>query len=827
ANQKSGKSKGKLKFKYRDIEAVQQIPADSVDAEILEIFLGEAGELYNELDESLNAWRDDTANTEHVEQLKRVLHTLKGGARMAGLEQLGEMSHELESDIMLLESQLDSVSSEVFDYLFRHEDNINEAIEVAQEALSGETADAVTEEFVEPQAETPQEALEAKKPQDEPQEEKPEKQKLELPITQIAPVSRMTPPSEDAFGAPEPAAMPTIERKSGSQETIRVSAAVLENLVNLAGESTILRGQVEQQIGGFNYSLSEIESTIRRLQGQVRLLGIETEAQITWRKEQIEASSTDDEFDPLEMDRYSQLQQLSRSLLESTSDLLDLKNTLVNVTRDTESRLLEQSRIQSDLQESLMRARMVPFSTIIPRLRRIVRQVSEELGKQVNLNFTNQEGEMDRSVLEAMVAPLEHMIRNAIDHGIESASERKKLGKPELGTITIGLARRGGEVWIRVRDDGRGLNIPAIKKRAIERNLLDPKAELTDHEISQFVFHSGFSTSENVTKISGRGVGMDVVYSEVRQLGGTVALDSEAGKGAEFNVRLPFTVSVNRALMVGLREDLYALPLNSIDGVVNITPAQLEHYYRHPDQKLVYAGQEYTVTYLGALLQTGVRPTLDTEQRHPSLVLVHSERGLYAVHVDSLLTSQEVVVKSLGKQFSTVSGLAGATILSDGRVVVILDLMELIRTFNWSHAEIKLDDGSEDQKVEDSGIQTVMVVDDSVTVRKVTGRFLEREGFRVITATDGVEALQLLQDEHPDVMLLDIEMPRMDGFEVAQRIKTTARWKDIPIIMITSRTGDKHRDRAMSLGVERYVGKPYQEETLMENILELICITAG
>jgi chemosensory pili system protein ChpA (sensor histidine kinase/response regulator) len=481
--------------------------------------------------------------------------------------------------------------------------------------------------------------------------------------------------------------------------------------------------------------------------------------------------------------------------------------------------LLQQSRINTDLQEGLMRSRMVPFSRLAPRLRRIVRQVSNEVGKKVNLVMENIEGEMDRTLLEKMLAPFEHMLRNAVDHGIEDTPRRLAAGKSEVGTVSIELAREGGEVVIRLTDDGQGLNIDAIRDKAITAGLMAPDAGLTDHEIQQFILEAGLSTASEVTQLSGRGVGMDVVSSEIKQLGGTVDIHSELGIGTEFEVRLPFTVSVNRALMVQVAGDTYALPLNTIEGIARISPFELEAYFM-PDAPLFeYGGQGYDLRYMGSMLHLSNRPNLEGITAPLPVVLVRSADHAVAIQVDSLLGSREVVVKTLGLQFNAVPGLAGATVTGDGSVIVILDLHSMIRAEALSAGTKFIE--SDIAEVKEERNQLVMVVDDSVTVRKVASRFLERNGKDVFVAKDGVEAMAILQDRKPDVMLLDIEMPRMDGFEVASRVKRSQSLKDIKIIMITSRTGEKHRERAMALGVDYYLGKPYQEAELLALLEEI------
>lgn len=469
-----------------------------------------------------------------------------------------------------------------------------------------------------------------------------------------------------------------------------------------------------------------------------------------------------------------------------------------------------------------MRSRMVPFSRLIPRLRRIVRQAASELGKQVNFELENIEGELDRTVLERMVAPLEHMLRNAVDHGIESPEDRVAAGKPEAGRIILSVQREGADVVLRLIDDGRGIKLDRVRQKAIDLGLMTEGAVLSDQDVMQFILHAGFSTADKVTQISGRGVGLDVVNTEIKQVGGSVAIDSNEGEGTQFTVRLPFTVSVNRALMIRIGDDRYAIPLNTIEGIVRISPFELEHYYQNPEARFEYAGDRYQVRYMGDLLNSDVRPKLEGQIMPLPVVLVRSAANTVAIHVDMLMGSREIVVKSLGAQFASVLGLSGATVMGDGSVVVILDPHALIRKeaaleHLHSHSlESKGEQYSGDQE------KTVMVVDDSVTVRKVTSRLLEREGYNVITAKDGADAMQQLQDHMPDIMLLDIEMPRMDGFEVAKNVRSSSRLKSLPIIMITSRTGSKHRERALDLGVNRYMGKPYQEDMLLENIKNIV-----
>ena len=814
----------------------EDIADEDIDPEILEIFIEEANELTEEIESSIHDWEEDWSNSQAGDELKRSLHTFKGGARLAGLMGLGELAHNFET-YLIQQTDKGNINADFFQKVHDFQDQLLKATGQVKSSLEGDSqgmADIISAQ--DPNVETVLDAaalgvdLEESSPARESELEGQSEQPSTSTVIPFQPNDNVPVVSGEGFSLPAPGATsPTpakpaadtglAGKRSAPQEVVKVSADLMEELVNLAGETSISRARMEEQVSDMGFVLEEMDSTLLRLQEQLRRLDIETEAQILFRQEQL---SDSEEFDPLEMDRYSQLQQLSRSLIESASDLLDLKTTMKDKNRDSETLLLQQSRINTDLQEGLMRSRMVPFSRLIPRLRRIVRQAASELGKQVNFELENIEGELDRTVLERMVAPLEHMLRNAVDHGIETPEERVSVGKDQIGRIILSVQREGADVVLRLIDDGRGIKLDRVRQKAIDLGLMAEGAVLSDQDVMHFILHAGFTTADKVTQISGRGVGMDVVNTEIKQVGGSVAIDSNEGEGTQFTVRLPFTVSVNRALMIRIGDDRYAIPLNTIEGIVRISPFELEHYYQNPEARFEYAGDRYQVRYMGDLLNSDVRPKLEGQIMPLPVVLVRSATNTVAIHVDMLMGSREIVVKSLGAQFASVLGLSGATVMGDGSVVVILDPHALIRkeaALEHLHSQALESKG---EQYSGDHEKTVMVVDDSVTVRKVTSRLLEREGYNVITAKDGADAMQQLQDHMPDIMLLDIEMPRMDGFEVAKNVRSSSRLKSLPIIMITSRTGSKHRERALDLGVNRYMGKPYQEDMLLENIKNIV-----
>ncbi|MFQ5642643.1 MAG: Hpt domain-containing protein [Thiogranum sp.] len=777
-------------------------PYAEIDRELLEVFLEEAGDILENSEQTLQDWQQAPDDKSFMMSLQRELHTLKGGARMADITDIGDLSHAVESLMVKAADGEIAASESMFAVLHQAHDSLSGMVDQVRNRQSLEPATTVLKD-------------------------------LELLSEGREVAARTAQPATAASGKAARSSAAAQEEKEQEErrahartghELVRVKATLLDNMVNYAGEVSIYRSRLEQQVGAYRFNLSELDQTVARVREQLRKLEIETEAQVLFRYEtEAEEVSENEEFDPLEMDRYSHMQQLSRSLSESVNDLSSLQNMLENITRESETLLLQQSRVNTELQEGLMRTRMVPFLSLAARMRRIVRQTAHELGKKAELELSGAEGEMDRTVVDRIVAPIEHMLRNALSHGIETPEERERAGKPQTGTIKITLERESSDVVLRIADDGAGIRMDAIRSKAIERGLMKADSDLTDNEVLQFILETGFSTAEKVTQVAGRGVGMDVVNSEVKQLGGSLHIDSEPLKGTTFTVRLPFTLALNQALLIEVGEDPYAIPLSSIEGIVRMRREDLKSYYDDPDARFPYGGFEYEVSHLGSVLGTG-KPHLDSgPARVPVLLSRVGDHGV-AFQVENLMGSREIVVKSVGPQISTVRGVSGATILGDGRVVMILDIAAMLR--GGVTEALDQVENVVPQHAVDEGL-TVMVVDDSITVRKVTTRLLERNDMNVIAAKDGVDAVAKLQEHVPDIMLLDIEMPRMDGFELATHVRNEARLRDIPIIMITSRTGDKHRQRAMQIGVNRYLGKPFQESELLENIkglLEELCV---
>ena len=608
-------------------------------------------------------------------------------------------------------------------------------------------------------------------------------------------------------------ALPTAQRSGDArQEFARIDAELLEDLLNAAGEISIYHSRLSQQIKSIEFHVEEMEQTVSRLRGQLRKLEIETEAQIMHGHQDTLVAQ---DFDPLELDRYSNIQQLSRALAESASDMGSLKDLLQTLTAEAETLLVQQSRVTAELQDGLMRTRMVPFQQHVPRLTRLVRQAASEAGTKAELAVEGASGELDRQVLDKMLPPFEHMMRNAIVHGIESPRDRLAAGKPAGGRITIRLQREGAEMVIDVADDGAGLDVDAIRRAAFEKGLLQPDSKITDEGIMQLILTPGFSTAEKVTQSAGRGVGMDVVANEIKQLGGSLQISSVIGQGTNFTIRLPFTLAITQALIVRTGAEVYALPLPTVEGVVRVSRSELENLLSQSEPSYEYGEQVYRFRHLGMYLG-GQSAQLPEEDAFVPIILVRAGDHSAALLTDEMIASQEIVVKSIGPQLASIRGISGATILGDGSIVLILDINALVRA-GAPVVELK---NAAPTPVDERPL--ALVVDDSITVRRVMEKFLERNGLRVMTAKDGLDAIRVLQDAKPNIILLDIEMPNMDGYEFATHVRNDDRVSDVPIIMITSRVGDKHRARAIEIGVNDYLGKPYQDSQLLDSIRRLL-----
>lgn len=780
---------------------VERSEEDELKSIVEESFLEESEEILANAEKLLNQWFDQRSDRSLLLQLQRAAHSIKGGARMIDVEEVASIAYELETTFeqfavyQFNSNAYDGLLQKTLVWLrqaiFQRDYNGFEPLHSSLKKIA----------YVDVTAQLPE---------------------------RLAKTDNLVVSTDFGFvegDGTEPPQMMGEWANSGTSdsnnEMIRISADLVEKMIDLSGENSINRSRIEMDLGQLGNTLNEMELAIKRLADQLRRMEGELESQIIAKHGSENSRYAD--FDPLEMDQYSSLNQLSKSLAESASDLVDFKSTLADKIRETEGLLLQQSRIQAEIQESLMRTRLVPFDRMLPRLQRIVRQTSTTLNRPAELIVQNTEGELDRNILERLVTPFEHMLRNAIDHGLEDTADRIALNKPEVGSIVLNISRQGTDVIVSFSDDGKGIDAEKIREKALSLDLIKADQVIDQEEILQFIFHPGFSTAKAVTQISGRGVGLDVVQSEIKSLGGHVSVSSELGKGTVFTIRVPTTVAVSDALMVKVGDQQYAISLAQIDRIVRIAPTTLESYFNSKDDYFKIDGANYKLRYLSEFVGNQPIPRLNNVGHSLPVLLIKGNSGqTIALLVDQLVGSRaQIVVKPIGQQFANVGVVAGATILGDGQVCLILDGQNVARQIQATQRVKQLND-QRDGSRNSNARRLVMIVDDSVTVRKVTSRLLERQGYDIVTAKDGVDAIEQLENVRPDLMLLDIEMPRMDGFEVTNLVRHHDIHRDLPIIMITSRTGEKHRERAFSLGVTHYMGKPFQEAELLANIQQLI-----
>ncbi|NML26771.1 hybrid sensor histidine kinase/response regulator [Zoogloea dura] len=725
---------------------------DELDLDLLPIFLDEGSELLDSLSTALRAWRDDPDEAAHASGVARLLHTLKGSARMVGAMNLGHHLHELETRFERARNQNTPTEAIIED--------LEGALDQARQTLDG----------------------------------------LQQPGSTAA-ASTDTPVATDDAATAQGG--DTVTQAARTQ--LRVEASRIDQFVNEAGEISIARTRIEGEMRTLRRSLLDLTENVIRLRNQLREVEIQADTQMQSRLSQVETQHT--EFDPLEMDRYTRLQELTRMMAESVGDVTTVQQNLLKNLDGAEAALHAQSRMARELQQSLMHVRMVPFDSLAERLYRLVRQTAKEVGRRANLDIVGGQIEIDRSVLEAMTGPLGHLVRNAVAHGIETPERRRQAGKPEIGQITLKVSHEGNEVVIEFRDDGAGLDFDRIRTHALESGLISRDEDVDDKRLTNLIFVPGFTTA-TLSSLAGRGVGMDVVKSETAAVGGRISVETESGQGTCFRIHLPLTLAVTQALLVKAGGRTFAIPSSMVAQVLELKAPALEKIRQ--ERGTEWLGEHYGYRYLPRLL--GDYTSHPQVERFNWVLLLRAGSETLALHVDTLRGNQEVVVKNAGPQYARMVGYSGATVLGDGEIVLILNPVALAArspVVEGDDTPLRLTTPAVPSQ------PLVMVVDDSLTVRKITGRLLEREGYRVITAKDGVDALEQLQTARPDVIIADIEMPRMDGFDLTRNIRADAALKRVPIIMITSRTAEKHKRYAEEIGVNHYLGKPYDEDVLL------------
>ncbi|MGI9335043.1 MAG: hybrid sensor histidine kinase/response regulator, partial [Gammaproteobacteria bacterium] len=813
-----------------DEDASLAVPED-VNPELLEGLLQELpvqAEAFSSAIQNLIAGGGADGMTSDVDVAQRVAHTLKGAGNTVGVPGIANVTHHLEDILLALRNIGAKPSSALGDLLMTAAD----CLESMSEYLTGSGArpgdvKSVLQRVLDwanradregSQILTSGEAAPA----------------ASSPAESGAPSadrSRADADSSAAHRKPEreaprgvgPAGFSREEGDNAVGQMVRVPAALVDNLLRLVGETIILTGQVHERLRGTHEQARALISQFDLL----RQLGGELEAHIdvadlsgsSRRAPAADARGTG--FDALELDEYNELHSVSRRLVEAAIDAREVGQVSINQLVDLEEMLATQARLNRETQEAVLRTRMVPVKNVLPRLQRAVRQTCRLTGKRVEADFLGGETLMDSDVLNNIVDPLMHLVRNAIDHGIELPEVREAAGKAPAGTLTLEFARDGNQIMVRCVDDGGGINFERIREKASVLGLIGEDVEATEQELLRLLFRPNFSTRDEVTQVSGRGVGLDAVYSRIVELGGSIEVHSELGQSCTVDVRLPVTLISTHALLVRPGEQTIALANRGLEQILHAESGELKHV----GDELVFELEDET--YPAKTLESVLgleRPGAAATDRRP-VVLVRGEAGLSAVLPEAVVGSRELVVKGLGQYIPKLRGIIGATILGDGSVTPVLDLPDLLRAPARSRAPATGGSGrtpGPSAAAVATDVQSVLVVDDSLSARRSLAQVMKDYGYDVRTARDGLEAVTELEQARPDLLLTDLEMPRMNGMELARHARARSATVDLPIVMVTSRSTVKHREQAEAAGVNVYLTKPFSEEELIDHVARLL-----
>lgn len=795
-----------------------------IDEEMLEIFALEAEDHLRNIISNLALLESKPDDSNALLEIRRSAHTLKGSAGIIGFKKLSSLAHHVEDLLEYISDNEITSNKSVFELLMASTDCL-EALANGQN--SAELENKIAELYV--RFDNIIELLQKTSAAEE-----------ILSKTEIAaqnPIREAITPIVQAISKEKPAEQTTDQPQSVSlpnRSVVRVSLERLDDLVKLVNEMIVSRSVFERRIIEFEQQIQELVQTTNRLRRSTGKLEIDFEASTLENRNSgfqsynfAAAEQTSffenktQEFDTLEFDHYTEFHQTTRELIETAGDVSAIHNEFDNLLGNFGSLFDTQRRLVEEMQESLMRLRMVPLNSIAARLHRTVRVTASDENKLADLEIENGGIEIDTQILDAFSEPLLHLLRNAVAHGIESPEIRKQTGKPEKGKISVRAYSEGTHIVFVISDDGQGISASSLKEKAVSDGFITQKEadEATEEEAFSLIFLPGLSTAPKVNQVSGRGVGMNIVKSNIARRQGTISIKSELDKGTAFTIRLPMSLAVTRALLVKAKEQTFAFPLKIVKQIIEVSPAELEKI--NTEKVFYFNNVPHKFFVFNELVNVSSRAKLADSKT--SILLVETSETPCALAVEQILKPEEIVIKPLGSLLRNVSELIGATIMGDGSVVPVLDLAYLIKdkekTKNLKTeilSEIK-DPATSSQPV------SVLIVDDSPSVRHVNSKLIKNAGWQPLLAKDGLEALEILQNasELPRAIMTDVEMPRMDGYEFLASIKRQNHLREIPVIMITSRSGDKHRRKAYNLGVSAYLNKPFEESILIEKIREL------
>ncbi len=770
-----------------------QVPPD-INPELLDSLLSELPQHTAEFAEAVHKIASGEGSLDDLTDAQRAAHTLKGAGNTVGIRGIASLTHHVEDILIAYGKQAQLPGKVLADILVRTSD----CLEAMSESLAGigeppRDAQLLLQNILDWANRIDREGISE---EDEPVEAE---QRVEVKQELSAASVQQNTPQE----GPEEAVA-----------SLRVPTTVVDTLMRLEGEGVILSGQIQDKLNRARGEMSsshqqgdQLFELVTQLEHLVDIRGISLQMQ-----HQMASSN----FDALEFDQYNELHSLTRRLVEAATDLRQMGRDADMALAAINEMLVDQSKLQLATQDAIMQTRMVPVSTVVPRLQRAVRQTCRMLDKQAELVISGESTPLDTEVLNKLVTPLMHMLRNALDHGIEAADVRVQRGKSPVGKLALSFSREGNAIVIRLHDDGGGIDSQKIKQVAIEKGIISPDSQIVENELKRLIFRPGFSTQSETTQISGRGIGMDVVYSVVSAMKGAIDIETEIGQGTAFNIHIPVSLLSTHALLVHIGRHVMALSSHGIEQIVYTESGQI----REEGDKLMYRlGEEWLpAVYMETLVNVPADRRHTKRHLRPGLVVQTGIGARTVVLVQEIVGANNVIVKALGVYVPKIPGVIGATILGDGDVSCVLDLPDLLRTYATGMWQIAPVD------VADSAVQlpVILVVDDSLSVRRSMEQFLHDMGYEVRTARDGLEAAGLVEARAPHLMLVDLEMPRMNGLDLTSFVRNREASRHVPVIMITSRSTDKHRQLALQAGVNVYLTKPYTESELLEHIQSLI-----
>jgi len=774
-------------FAAPDEDDVSIAVPEDVDAGLYETFLADAPDQLALLGDTIRALARGTVEPAALTEAQRVAHTFKGSGNIIGIRGVGKLAHRIEDLLDFAIAQRGSLPAPMGRDLERAAATLDQMVC----ALRGEE-------------EPPTDALAhlealidwARAIDDDSWVER---------VAADEGSTAAAAPAASSDTAPATAA--PIEATAETEAQVRVGAGRLDRLVRRAGQQLVQQGRLADQVRKLDDRLAamisshqQLEARLRELQAQIDRQGVSLQ----------EKAAQAGDFDTLEMDRYNELHTLARFVAEMSADGLDLAASARADAREAAAALIEHERALKAQHGELLGARLVPFRHIAARLRRNVSQTAATTGKRVQLVIEGEQTQLDGDVLERLTEPLLHLLRNAVDHGIEkNADDRALLGKPAEGTITLKVSRDGHTIHLECRDDGGGLDLNAIHAKAASLGLIDRNSEVDADALARTILLPGFSTRDAVTDVSGRGVGLDVVAERVRAMKGHLDIATEMLAGTTFTLRVPATTGSAHALVVEAGGERFALPTDSV--VIGIAASQVDPR----DGRLHLGDKSWPVKVLAPLL--GLADRIDAPTSRPAVV-VRSGREEVALVVDRVLETRELILQDVGRLLRRARGVSSGALRSDGRVMFLLDADAL----GTAHQAVQAGAAQALRQRMRTERRRALVVDDSHSVRKTLSQLLLDAGYEVRTARDGFEALDQLQRERADIVLTDLEMPNLNGLDLTRRMRNDETMRALPVIMITSRGTDKHRDGAAQAGVNAYLTKPYTDGELLNRVRELL-----